>query len=94
MGGKHPRWSEDSNELFYWTPANVLMVSDVTTGDTFSWTTPRPLFTADMEFGALYDVSPNGDRVLLNVKNPRREPVDIHLATNWFAEIRSRDGSD
>ena len=85
-GGEHPRWSEASNELFYWA-SNVLMVSQVTTGETFSRTTPQRLFAADMESSALYDVSPNGDRFLLNVKNPGREPVDIHVTMNWLSEL-------
>ena len=43
-GGSEPRWSRDSNELFFLSPDHAMMAVDVKAGDAFSVGVPRELF--------------------------------------------------
>jgi Tol biopolymer transport system component len=74
-GGAEPRWRSDGRELYYLAPNNDVIAVDVdTTGDAFTSGTPRVLFaTAVSQPGPDdrpdndYDVSPDGQRFLLNL---------------------------
>src|SRR5262249_17313857 len=44
-GGFTPKWSGDGKELFYQSPDNQIMCSEVKVGSTFEAATPTPLFT-------------------------------------------------
>jgi dipeptidyl aminopeptidase/acylaminoacyl peptidase len=84
-----PRWSRKGDELFY-LKGDTLMVVPVDTSGTLSAGTPRRLFAVpDLDDGYGYDVSPDADRFLVRVKNPEALSLEIHVVTNWFAELRS-----
>jgi Tol biopolymer transport system component len=87
-GGSAPRWRHDGKELFYFTPDNRLMKVTVNAGRTFYASAPMPLFRLASPVGftrrvwyASYDVSPDGERFLINVSDAT--PSSIHVVFNW-----------
>ncbi len=67
-GGAFPRWRHDSKELFYVSPGGEFVgVGVENKGNTFSLGEARPLFRAFLAEAAFpYDVSPDGQRFLVN----------------------------
>jgi hypothetical protein len=69
-GGSWPRWSRDGDEVFYLGPDNQLMAASVDQASTdLGVATPRALFQlrARRDRGYPYDVSADGQRVLVNI---------------------------
>ena len=88
QGGVGARWSAAGDELFFWS-GTTLMVSDVSTGESFSTGTPRPLFDApDITGDFAYDVARDGEQFLLALRNPDSPADEIHIVQNWFEELR------
>ena len=89
-GGILPRWSRDGKEIFYLTvQRDKLMVARVTTGAAFDVGPVRELFQLDVAdaLGSLYDVSPDGQQFLVNVRVG--EPVaPITVVVNWMADLK------
>jgi Tol biopolymer transport system component len=89
-GGIQPRWSRDGKEIFYMTPQrDKLMVVPVTTRGAFDAGPVRELFRLEVAdaLGSLYDVSPDGQRFLVNVRVG--EPVaPITVVVNWMADLK------
>ena len=70
------------------------MVSDVTTGDDFSYSTPRALFvSSDLRQDWWYAVSADGQRILYAARNPDAPAREIHVVLNWFEELRALAGN-
>ena len=90
-GGTQPRWSRDGKELFYLTLNRKLMVTAVTTGDTFAVHATRPLFDTTLQPSdsrQSYAVSADGQRFLLNV--PLEDATSpMRIVLNWTALLRS-----
>jgi Tol biopolymer transport system component len=89
-GGTQPRWRGDGRELFFLSPDFKLMAVDVNASDTtIALGRPSPLFDAPMRWwsqtdwvGTEYDVSPDGQRFLVDVVHEeRRAPLSVIL--NW-----------
>jgi len=73
-----------NGELFY-RKGNQWMASAVRTTPELSWDPPRPVFQTDFldTPGRSYDVSPDGQRLLV-VKRAEPDVRDrIHVITNW-----------
>jgi len=72
-GGTHPIWRRDGRELFYLSPNDDMMAVPVSAaGGQLSFGDPKPLFRVLLNsvggrLFAPYDVSPDGQRFLLNV---------------------------
>ena len=82
-GGRSPRWRGDSRELFYVDNDFRLMSVSVSTADGLSTGEPRALFALG---GALpYEVSPDGQRFLVNV--PLDEPDELKLFFDWSSYL-------
>jgi Tol biopolymer transport system component len=92
-GGTGPRWSDESNELFYTTPGGVIMAAgfDHVTGDIEMSATPlfdaRPRFR---EYGLDYDVTPDGQTFLINTAIEDQADTALSLVINWPAMIKSK----
>ena len=93
-GGQQPRWRRDGKELFFLSPDRKLMAVPVKTGSAFVFGAPKALFatlahepiTAEEFF--TYDVSPDGQRFLINANAEQKDirPVDILL--NWSSQLK------
>jgi Tol biopolymer transport system component len=96
-GGVQPRWRRDGSELFYLTPDQTLMVVSVNGKDQyFDVGRATPLFRTRMSTvgsqiagpGAYYDVSPDGQRFLINGP-PVDPPPPITVVFNWSAGLKA-----
>ena len=89
-GGRYPRWSRTSGELFYWQD-NTLMAARVNTAGGFRRELPTALFTmTDADPGyERWDVAADGRRFLIAAKNPDAPAREIHVVLNWLATLRA-----
>jgi eukaryotic-like serine/threonine-protein kinase len=89
-GASQVRWSRSGRELFY-SEAGTLIALSVRTGSEFEVGPATRLFSHAAFTGwqdPNYDVSPDGQRILLPEKvNTERM---IHVVQNWFAEFRDQ----
>ncbi len=89
-GGIQPRWSRDGKEIYYLTLArDKLMVVPVKAQGTFEAGSVRELFQLEVAdaLGSLYDVSPDGQRFLVNVRvGETVAPVTVVM--NWMADLK------
>ena len=87
-GGVEPLWNRETGELFY-RRGNQWFSTRVTLQPELSWDPPRLAFETDFidTPGRSYDVSPDGQRLL--VVKRTREPIrtKIHIVHNWFDEL-------
>ncbi len=95
-GGRQPRWRGDGKELFYLAPDAQLMAVPVTSGVNFQAGAPVSLFQANpRELSAtseiaVYDVSKDGQRFLINtqVNTDAARPMSVIL--NWDAGLKNK----
>ena len=94
-GGCAPRWSRDSQELFYIEQDRLIAVPVITHPD-FAPGEPETLFRdssliMQSLLVANYDVAPDGNSFVLVNTLPAEEkvsrPPSIHLVENWFLEF-------
>ena len=94
--GLEPQWSPEGQELFYLGPGD-LMVAQIETEPTFSWSTPERVFSTSGYAvpGAAarrYDISPDGRFLML--KPATAETTDgegspeLIFVQNWFEELQ------
>ena len=84
-GGNLPRWRSDGSELFYQAADNKLIAVEVNgKGSSFEVGRAKPLFEARRS-GAryFYDVSPNGQRFLINTPREQAASTPITAVLNW-----------
>jgi hypothetical protein len=93
-GGSQPRWRKDGKELFYFSNPGKLMAVDVTTTPTFKAGIPHLLFQAPI-FGAgisseilRWDVTPDGQRFLINTVPEENVSAPITIVLNWQAGLK------
>jgi hypothetical protein len=95
-GGRWPRWASDGSELFYVSPDNQLMAVTVTaTSDRLEVAVPRPLFAVrprpSVRLDAYpYDVSPDGQRFVVNTLMEDTTSTTITLVLNWTGGLTTR----
>ena len=68
-GGTQARWRRDGKELYYLSPARLIMAADVAVrGSDFEAGTPQPLFEIRLPYGQYhsFDVTADGQRFLVN----------------------------
>ena len=90
-GGSYPRWRRDGKELYYVAPDNALMAVEVATGSGFAAGTPKALFRTrikSLDIGFPYDVSPDGQRFLVNTLPEGEQRDAISVVQNWTAELK------
>jgi eukaryotic-like serine/threonine-protein kinase len=82
-GGLSPRWRRDGRELYYLTADDTIMAVGVQAGESFAVGKPTQLFhvePARAGFGQ-YEVTPDGQRFLVNTGGTQSPPVTVAL--NW-----------
>jgi Tol biopolymer transport system component len=89
--GSGPRWRGDSNELFFWLANRLTAAVMDPRGRTFVVGAIMPLFEHQHreDLGASYDVSADGQRLLINT--PIEESTSITLLINWPALLNKRE---
>ncbi len=98
-GGRNPKWSRQSGELFY-VEDNTLMAVKVRTSPTFEASTPQKLFDGEeigMRFDTysptsnMYDVAADGQHFVVVRPVGTRGQTYLTIVENWFAEFRDRE---
>ena len=88
-GGALPRWRADGRELFYLTSRGVMSVAVRATADDFQFDPPQLLFECRQapKFWNLFDVSPDGQRFLVNLPLEWSNSSLITVMTNWTRKL-------
>jgi serine/threonine protein kinase len=89
-GGSASVWRQDGKELFYISPDAKVMSVVIGEGTTFQSGTPVALFSIPGEILNLgvvtqYDVTPDGQRFLMNLNTPTQGQKTITLLSHWTA---------
>jgi Tol biopolymer transport system component len=97
-GGSWPRWRGDGKEIFYLAPDNRLMAAAVNgQGSALEVGDVRPLFDtraiindsgSRSTMRSMYDVSPDGQRFLVNTLAQPATSGPITLVVNWPALLK------
>ena len=86
-GGQEPRWRSDGKELFYASADGYVMAVTFQNGTTFRPGAPVRLFPMpeppETQNSILEDVTPDGQRLLLNVPTTSRTSIGFHAITSW-----------
>jgi Tol biopolymer transport system component len=94
-GGMQPRWRRDGSEVFYLAPDQMLMAMPVSSkSGYFDAGRATPLFRTRLQpigsqitgLGAFYDVTPDGQRFLINGP-PADAGPPITVVLNWTAGL-------
>jgi serine/threonine protein kinase len=87
-GGRAPAWTRGGREIVYEAPGEEIMAVEVSTIPTFQAGIPRALFKTRLRPppGRQFDVTPDGERFLVNLR-PSEEVFDpVNLVQNWATE--------
>jgi serine/threonine protein kinase len=89
-GGVHPRWARGGKELFFVAPEGKIMSVEIRTGTLVEAGTPQALFATSLKSapGPPYDVSSDGQRILLNRPIGEESLPPITLVQNWTAAVK------
>jgi len=91
-GGRMPRWRADGLELFFLAgPGSLMSASTSSAAGDFAFEPPRKLFEtrAIPKKSDLYDVSPDGLRLLMNLPYEWAGDAPITVMTNWIEKLRN-----
>ena len=89
-GGELPRWRADGRELFFLAaPGSLMSVATSTATGDFAFEPPHKLFEmrAIRQEPNLYDVSPDGLRLLVNLPQEWTDSSPITVMTNWTQKL-------
>ncbi len=90
-GGTFPRWRRDGKEIFYIGSDQRLTAAEVAIkGDTLEVQAVRPLFGPVYTAGAsyVYDVSADGQRILMAVPPAQGSSEPVTLVQNWASGLK------
>ena len=89
-GGTEPLWARKAGLLFY-RQGDGMMVVDITTTPAVAVGKPRRLFekryNRSVGFWANYDVTPDGQRLLMVKNSTSDAPTRINVVLNWLDEL-------
>ena len=93
-GGDQPRWRADGKELFYAAADGGLMAVPLAAGADPRPGAPVRLFLMperpDAQTEIFEDVTPDGQRILLNVPTTSRTSIGFHAIVGWPALLHSK----
>ena len=93
-GGSEPRWRKDGKELFYMAADGKIVAVEVKESSTFDAGAAKPLFQTSprdpISSSDLfsYDVSPDGQRFLVNTYVGGATSVSLNLVLNWTSDLQ------
>jgi Tol biopolymer transport system component len=92
-GGTEPLWARKAGLLFY-RHGNAMMVVDIATAPAVSVGKPRQLFekpySRSVGFWPNYDVTADGQRLLMVQSRTLEASTRINIVLNWFDELKQR----
>jgi Tol biopolymer transport system component len=94
-GGSAPRWSHQSDELFFLDARTALVAARLTTTPSFGVVSTRVLFDAsDFIYPSVsrrnYDVAADDQRFLMVQRAPGGKRGQVVVVEHWTEEIRRR----
>jgi Tol biopolymer transport system component len=91
-GGDLPHWSGTGREIFFVGTGERIMAAEVSaSGDTFQVGRTQQLFEIRSQRpGNVFDVTPDGQRFLVNTAPQLQISVPITLVVNWPAELKKK----
>ena len=94
-GGSQPRWRADGKELFYLARDGNVMSAAIEVSPVFRPGTPKALFklptTPDRDTPVFEDVTPDGQRVILNVPVTELSSVGFDVILNWSELLKTKE---
>jgi dipeptidyl aminopeptidase/acylaminoacyl peptidase len=86
-GGSFPRWRRDGKEIYFLdADERLTAVSVSATSDGFDVGPPQPLFVVRRGGERrVYDVSPDGQRFLVNMIDEQAVAAPVNVVVNWAA---------
>jgi Tol biopolymer transport system component len=92
-GGQQPRWRADGKELLYAAADGYVMAVPIQTVPPFRPGAPVRLFSMpeppEPQNPVFEDVTPDGQRILLNVPTTSRTSIGFNAVTNWTDLLRA-----
>ena len=93
VGGQDPVWSQDSRDLYFRLPGEILAVA-IGTEPTFTYGPPMRAFDATgfLQSQLSYAIAPDGNRALLIKDATQSDSGDIPpiiVIENWFEELEA-----
>ena len=89
-----PRWSSNGRELFFIALDKSLMRARIKLEPELEIEIPQLLFVTQIKHSLIYppqyDVSPDGQRFLINTLLEEEDAASITLVLNWFEELKER----
>lgn len=86
-GGLEPRWRADGREAYFVTPDGTVMAVAIQTQPAFRAASPKALFqipeAGDEREPLFADVTPDGERFLVNLPVESRASASFHAIFNW-----------
>jgi hypothetical protein len=90
-GGSAPRWRGDAREIFYVAGDRNVYAVEVAAGESFQAGTPRPLFSTRIVRNPFYyDVTPEGQKFVVNELDSADESEPITLVVDWTATLEKK----
>jgi Tol biopolymer transport system component/predicted Ser/Thr protein kinase len=91
-GGTQPRWRGDGKELFYISPDRKVMAVDIPAGKELEAGKPHALFQTRIlplvEARNHYDVTADGQRFVVNSRQPEDAALPITIVVGWTPEAK------
>jgi eukaryotic-like serine/threonine-protein kinase len=89
-GGRAPLWTRGGREIVYVAPGDEITAVEVSTAPTFRAGIPRALFKTRLRPppGRQFDVTPDGERFLVNLRPGDEVSDPVTLVQNWAADRR------
>ncbi len=93
-GGRGPRWRQDGKELYFLSPEKNIMAATITVeNSSITVSNIHMLFEAPhitMRILPSYDVSPDGNRFLINMQSENQNQTALSLCINWDAAMKKQ----
>jgi len=86
-GGTNAKWSRNGREILYTAFDGRVTSVEIDTSHGLRVGTPKPLFQLPEGTGFGWDVSADGERVLLNVPVIKSSSVPLSVVVNWAAGL-------